>query len=52
MPPRWNELNRYNAIELDDMYGAYYHAAGDYKRAIEHLDRVLEYFEDTGNLLQ
>jgi len=49
---RWNEVNRYNAIELDDMYGAYYHAAGDYKRAIEHLDRVLEYFEDTGNLSQ
>ena len=43
--PRWGENNRYYEVKLDDMYGVYYRAVGNYDKALEHIDRLLKFYE-------
>ena len=43
--PDWND-DFYEA-QIDEMYGAYYFALGNYDKALEHQSRFLKYFHDT-----
>jgi AraC-like DNA-binding protein len=42
----WKDVNKYFAVQLDEMYGTYYFALGNYEKALEHLNRVVEYGEE------
>ena len=45
--PQWNEISGLFAVQFDEMYGAYYHAKKNYNKALEHLTRLLTYYEES-----
>jgi AraC-like DNA-binding protein len=44
--PQWAERNAINTVMLDDAYGAYYHATGEYDKALKHLERLLNHYQN------
>ena len=42
--PQWKDTS--NEIILDDMYAEYYMATGDYDRALEHIRRAKQFYEE------
>jgi AraC-like DNA-binding protein len=46
--PQWAQMNRYFGVMLDDMWGVYHTATGNYDEALEHLNRLLEHYTSVG----
>ena len=44
--PKWSETNKYYSAIMNDMYAAYYFAAGNYNKALERLDLLLDYYQN------
>ena len=45
LSPQWS--NKYIEVQVDDMYGEYYFAMGNYDKAVEHISRLADYYKET-----